>query len=70
MEDEIKRCPFCGGEAEAWKVPEEFAIVDDEWIIGCDGIRGNLCPGYRWKMMPVYITRELAVRMWNGRSEE
>lgn len=64
----LKSCPFCGGNAMTTKLelnPE--SILNGMWIIGCDGINGSICPGYIYKCSPFYISRELAVKMWNNR---
>lgn len=62
MEEELKRCPFCGEPAEI-----NMSIMG--WIVGCDGKEGPICPGYIWKAAPRYLTKEQAIRYWNGREE-
>ena len=67
--EEMKPCPFCGEPAETHQafIPwlQRFA-----WIIGCDGNWGSGCPGYVWKMTPVYLTEEQAARVWNRRAND
>ena len=66
-----KPCPFCGGEAKIIQLDleDEGGISNGMWAIGCDGINGSLCPGYIYKCSPVYVSKELAVAMWNHRKE-
>ena len=63
-----KLCPFCGEEAETHHVfipwTGEFS-----WVVGCEGSYGSGCPGYAWKLTPVYLTEEQAVRAWNRRAK-
>lgn len=57
----MRKCPFCGGEAQI--------VKPDYWVmyaVGCDGKYGSNCPGYIWKMTPLYYTREQATRFWNN----
>ena len=65
---EMIRCPFCGESAQIEQLP--FCpddIKSKMWVIGCDGKNGSLCPGYIYKCSPFYMSRELAVKMWNNR---
>ena len=64
MDKGLKPCPFCGGEAMVMQLELNH---NKEWIIGCDGINGSLCPGDIYKLSPFYTSRELAVKMWNNR---
>ena len=61
---ELKPCPFCGGNATARKTRAH------EWIIGCDGDYGPVCPGYVWKHCPVYLTKKDAVNAWQRRVDD
>ena len=69
--EDLKPCPFCGGEAKLFRVgfdsQPENSILNGTYIIGCDGPHGSLCPGYGFGYSALYTTRELAVRMWNNR---
>lgn len=70
--DELKSCPFCGGEAIIMQVGIDSnpkSSLDGKYIIGCDGINGSLCPGYIYKCSPLYVNKELAVKMWNNRKK-
>ena len=51
-QQELKRCPFCGGEAETY--PYYF----NEWYIGC---RECSCD------LGVFDTKEEAIEAWNKR---
>lgn len=65
---ELKPRPFCGEVAEIcqlWDVPGD--IRSGMWVVGCDGLNGSLCPGYRYKLTPFYTAKELAIKMWNER---
>lgn len=67
---ELKPCPFCGGEAKIFQVGIDAnpdSVLNGTFVIGCDGINGSLCPGYIYKCSPVYMSKELAVKMWNDR---
>ena len=60
---ELKPCPFCGESAICKKTRAH------EWVIGCDGRFGSACPGYIWKMAPVYFTKKEATTAWNRRNK-
>lgn len=69
---ELMPCPFCGGEAIITRVgidSDPESILNGKYIIGCDGTNGSLCPGYVYKCSPLYMSKELAIRMWNNRKE-
>ena len=56
----MKRCPFCGGEAELFKTHEnQFGIIHEngECPIDLQSFQGNL----------VYDTKEEAITAWNTR---
>ena len=65
----LKRCPFCGEEAAVYHafIPwnQNYA-----WIAGCEGSWGSMCPGYAWKLSPLFLTAEQAIRTWNRRAED
>lgn len=69
----LKSCPFCGGNAIIMRVGIDSNLestINGTWIIGCDGTNGSLCPGYIYKCSPLYVSKELAIKMWNNRNEE
>jgi hypothetical protein len=68
MNKKLKSCPYCGGEAEIMQLDFIESILKGTWIIGCDGIKGSMCPGYIYKCSPVYTSEELAIQMWNSRN--
>lgn len=59
--NDLRKCPFCGGEAQIVQ-PKHGNM----YAVGCDGKYGGNCPGYVWKMTPLYYTREQATRFWNN----
>lgn len=66
--NDLRKCPFCGGEAQIvqtrhWIIPKNNGVM---YAVGCDGKYGGNCPGYVWKMTPLYYTREQATRFWNN----
>lgn len=65
---ELKPCPLCGGVAEICQLPDTpDDIRSGMYVVGCDGLNGSLCPGYRYKLSPFYTAEELAIKMWNER---
>ena len=60
MNEKLKSCPFCGGEAEL----DHFD--SDEWYICCANLDGEceIRPSTRF-----YETKEEAIEAWNRRSE-
>ena len=69
MAEGLKPCPFCGEEAETH---QSFIPWTGEfyWVVGCEGSYGSGCPGYVWKLTPMYLTEEHAVRAWNRRAND
>lgn len=65
---DLKPCPFCGEEAKTHQVFNPWS-EEPSWVVGCDGSYGSGCPGYIWKLTPVYLTEEQAVKAWNRRDE-
>ena len=63
IDPKLKPCPFCGGEAQIIQVQPKHGVM---YAVGCDGKYGSNCPGYIWKMTPLYYTREQAIRFWNN----
>jgi Lar family restriction alleviation protein len=60
MDDEIKPCPFCGGEAEFSYTP-----WDDDEQVGDDGTGWVVCQSCN---VQIYgHTREDAIEKWNTR---
>lgn len=71
MSDELKPCPFCGGEAKYWEYENEHDIFDPdslgyvdtryfiEHCVGCD-----TC-----KIVLARPSKEEAVAAWNARAE-
>ncbi|HDY90015.1 MAG TPA: restriction alleviation protein, Lar family [bacterium] len=58
MPDELKPCPFCGGEAEA------INVSDTTWKIGCKNCHIQF--GHSWLG---FAFKENAIKMWNRRSD-
>ena len=57
---EIKRCPFCGEEAEIRQKTSKGALLN-EYKIGC---KTKLCPG---SGKTYYKSKEQAIEKWNKR---
>lgn len=53
--DELKRCPFCGGEAHTYR--------NNFWWVACE--RAN----HGCVTMGAFLSEEEAVAAWNGRAE-
>lgn len=53
--EELKRCPFCGGEAELIKRKSNFPYIHGVWCIGCK------CRTSFEK------SEEIAIEKWNNR---
>ena len=67
--EELKPCPFCGGEADVSQLPENPGDLRSMmFVVGCDGVNGSLCPGCKYKLSPFYTTKKLAIEMWNNRA--
>lgn len=75
MSKAIKNCPFCGGEAETFHIPEN----DEEemkyhpnwkwndpgmWVIGCDT---EMCMGNIGRFAMIFVSEEDAIKTWNTR---
>ncbi len=56
MSEKLKLCPFCGGEAELRKYP------DDSWDVTCKNKNCN-----RVVMTAITQTKERAIELWNKR---
>lgn len=54
--DELKRCPFCGGEVFMMQHPEGFWMVEHKHV-NCE------CPVY----IAFFDTKEEAIENWNRR---
>lgn len=60
IEDSLKPCPFCGGQAEIGRLPDS-----DLYIIGCND--DFMCMGNINHMAMVFCTKETAAAAWNRR---
>lgn len=60
--EQIKPCPFCGGEGSAHNA---FPLFDDPWIIAI--AHGDDCPIMGWEGY-CYPTKAEAVAAWNRRA--
>jgi hypothetical protein len=57
----LKTCPFCGGKAEIWRVPET-----DLYVVGC--VDDHLCMGNINHITRVFVSAESAAKTWNKRA--
>jgi hypothetical protein len=62
MDKQLKPCPFCGGEAIVVKVQKDI------YAVGCT--EENICPGYVWKLAPIYYGKACAIEYWNRRLDD
>ena len=58
--DELKPCPFCGGEAELFTIPADYGLSPIRWVIRC---KKGCC-----EQIP-HISDHDAVFAWNKRNE-
>lgn len=60
---EIKKCPFCGGEA---KINTEDVFAEEGYFVGCvnEDCIGSTVIGV------IFYEKEDAIRAWNRRVEE
>ena len=72
MTEKLKKCPFCGGEAEVIQMPATIAVPEDTkkrghftvWCSFCD-----LLFGYDEDFGGYFTTKEDAIEAWNRRAE-
>ena len=64
MPNELKPCPFCGGEAEVVKIPEGLNW-EGCYVVGCDD--NSMCMGNINHFTMVFFTPETATEAWNKR---
>ena len=58
--DELKPCPFCGGEAQAYIMPC-IGSSDRGYVVECDQC---------WAKTGYYELRDGAIAAWNRRAED
>lgn len=64
MPNELRPCPFCGGEAKVIKIPEELNWAGN-YVVGCDD--NSMCMGNINHFTMVFSTPETAAKAWNRR---
>lgn len=62
-EQNLKPCPFCGGEAIVRK--ERYVTIEEKWIVECNSPTCVCKP-----KTIVYPSQESAVNAWNRRSND
>lgn len=73
---ELKPCPFCGGKAELFHIPENTVEeilkhpqwrwkYPDMWVVGC---HDDYCIGNINHFLMIFPTEEMAVNAWNRRA--
>lgn len=69
MEGRLKACPFCGGRAATYQVPETLNTPwpAGTWTVGCVEEHG-LCWASMHHFNMCYPTEERAIEMWNRRA--
>ena len=74
----IKRCPFCGAEAETFHIPENTEEENREhplwewkhsglYAIGCETA---MCYGNINHVPMLFLNEELAIETWNRRADD
>lgn len=77
MKQRLKPCPFCGGKATTFNIPEntpeEMATHPDwrwnhpgKWVVGCT--EDWECMGNFNHMTRIFLTEESAIEAWNRRA--
>jgi hypothetical protein len=75
MSNELKPCPFCGGEAVIdhyqWRDNSELPVPHDTWQIGCakEATKDYCCIG-RLCHIRGYNTEGEAIAAWNRRAND
>ena len=65
MQNELKPCPFCGGEAEV--VPHKvFSKALEAWKVDCYRVECKNCHASSYQF---WGTEEQAVNAWNRRAD-
>lgn len=72
MKTTLKPCPFCGGDADVYEIPD----FCNRFVVGCGvhlniGNKDVLCAGNAARFNPLltFSTKEQAVAAWNRRAE-
>ncbi len=76
MNDRIKNCPFCGGKATTFHIPENDEKEMKQhskwkwnysgmWVIGCDT---EMCYGNINHFAMIFVDEESAITAWNRRT--
>ena len=77
-EIKLKPCPFCGGNADLFHIPENTIEEVWEhpkwlwnnpgmWVVGCDT---DNCIGCLHHFSMIFPTEEMAVKSWNRRAKD
>ena len=75
--DKLKLCPFCGGKAETFHIPENDELEKRNhplwnwrnpgmWVVGCST---PVCIGNMNNVSLLFFSEESAVLAWNKRAD-
>lgn len=58
--EEIKPCPFCGGEGQIFCLSKSYNINEDKYRVECEELDCGA-------ESPLFYTQEEAIKWWNRR---
>lgn len=78
MCERLKSCPFCGGEARTFQMPQNtIAEIEKHpkwtwknpgmWVVGCDT---GMCYGNINNVTMCFYTERTAAKAWNRRADD
>lgn len=66
MSEKLKPCPFCGGKATVFLIPQGLRSAG-LYTVGCT--EDAMCFGNLNHVAMVFVTRKLAEETWNRRAD-